>query len=350
VCLSLISSCMLIVALTVTFINGLNLSKHEAELARDEAEKARDISERARDTAELNHRRAEYDQKRYFDMLQALKKERSAPVKRESDHKDPFSMSMFSYIHPPAYDNPQQVLNPLLEKLDSAVRTRPDDKELYVKRGFVRFVIQDFKGAYKDFSVQCDDWFYRRIMKVCLQHKDVPYNVQNVLPANTLIDVIYDLSDNVAFNKVMMLLLKYDAVVRKSLSDHSRIVRAVLKVLNPEWRQKSFSFNAANHSLELTGKGLFRLGIYQLDRSLEKRVSAVSTLRLKRLSVVGTDLVDIDTLFEDELEELDMRRTLVRYIGDLKGLPSIKRVIVSPDQVEERQLHGASQRVEVIVK
>ena len=347
VCLSLLGSFLLIAVLTGSFINGLNQSKKDAERARDEAEHARDEAEIARATAEMNRRRAEYDQKRYFEMLQELKSERSPQSNRNSSDNS-FRVDMFSFIELSAYDNPAKSLNKLLEQLNVEIKENPDSMYLYTERGFVYFIMQDLDKAYDDFSKHCANWFYKQFYKICKKYKNEKFN--ETLPTDIIVHIINDMYGSANLFKVAILMVKYDAVVRRSLSDHACVVKALLKNLNPEWDEKEFEFDEDSRTLVVKGKGLFRLGLYQLNEVVEKRVSAISTLKIKRLVVADTDLLDVDYLSGENLEYFDMRRSLVRNIYHIFSFPNMKTLIISPNQIFEAQLKAARKHFNVIIK
>ena len=130
------------------------------------------------------------------------------------------------------------------------------------------------------------------------------------------------------FKAMMMYFVAYDSKKRQSLTDHSIVVKNMLEYRNGS-SDFRFHYDESKRSLSLANNP--SLSILD-DMPLEslKSFCILKTLKLRTLNLSNTAVSNLEHLRGlEELEELNLEKTLVLDLRPLTVLKSLKKVILS---------------------
>lgn len=332
VCLIILLFMGFIGSLTFYFVQNLSRSKNEAELSQK--------------TAIVEKKRAE----RILTLYKAQKASLSVFVE---ENFSTLKNEVYNFTDAKIFNNPEKWCEKSLSYLNKMIESESADLWPYMQRGYVYFLMQNFKHANADFTKYCVK--AESLYKVTQRDERHSKNGQ-LLPPDILIQVIKDLSNEGGRFVQVVIMTLYDGAKRDSLSDHSRIVEATLKAYNHQWTMGLFDYNEEKSSLRISGKGLNKLLASAKDFSLEKKpgdikIPLLQTLKLKFLDLRNSEIYCLKELTGLKIKELDISDTLINSGQNIKRyLPNLKKLTVNLGQFKKNDPVWSNSQIELIIK
>lgn len=308
---------MLIAAVSL-FLLGLNKSRNDARDARDQALVA----------------------------LAALEKEKHRSETMLRDQADSAQSGSSDLIQLEFMDqlNLETLAGQLHDRLDDVIANQPsDDAMIWAEKFWLDFLSQRF-----DHAVQLHNEGKRTLddllplaRKYAARLGDAEY--LDTADFNELLSDLFAIkgSDRTRLAEKMM---RYDLKNPRSSEERLEILHQMLKLLNPEWKDQTFVYSEADHSLRIGGQGLAR---YRLSRNLPPLFSIIEP---RKLDLSHTSITNIEGIGFLSLAEIDLRGTPVKSLAPLAEIRTLSRVTVTRGQFSERELAGLPPFVEVVVR
>jgi serine/threonine protein kinase len=330
-CLTLLSSISVLIIMTVLFVSNLNTSKRKAEQAWKSSEKYRQkaIIEKENAVKSLMLYRNEKT------WSEAFIKENYQLIKKE----------VYKYTDRLIYGDIDTGFTMGLNYLNRMVTNQPSFKWAYNQRAYVHFLMQEFSKAKQDYAVNNNgDLVFRK-----LSDEFAPkIGVGKVLNTQDLKQVITQLSKTPKYYAQTIIMLRYDAIKRTSMKQHSEIVKTILEIHNPLWKDGDFDYNIEQNTLILRGKSLKKLTVnahsFQLQdkpKSL-KFVSLIKSLNPRKVDLRHTSIKSLAELAELDVIHLDIRHTPIKDLNYLSRLPFLKKITITKGQLTQQEIQKLS--------
>ncbi|MGJ8696937.1 MAG: protein kinase domain-containing protein [Verrucomicrobiaceae bacterium] len=145
----------------------------------------------------------------------------------------------------------------------------------------------------------------------------------------------------------------FDSLTRKFPKAQSRIVKAVLELSNPAWKNHIFDYDPTRRHLHIAGPGLkslFRPLGSLTDESRGKPLCLLRLMNLRSLDLRGSQLNGLHELRGLDLESLDLRQTAHTQLSSLQQMPSLRTLIITKGQFTAEQLSLLPPTVQVTQK
>ncbi len=330
ICMVILLFSLVTSAVTFSFMLGLHRSKAKADLARARAESSERVALREKERAE--------------NALQLYREQKEGLSFFVERHFQELRKEVHAQTDVRIFENPVLWLDEARAYLDRMIRSESRALWPYMQRGYVYFMMQDLNAANRDFAqydINAED-----LHAVSRKFADQAVSGQ-LLDPETLGALIGEIDEPNRRSQAVIMLL-YDREKRESLTDHARIVEAVLAAYNDQWQAETFDYDEGTSSLRLGGKGLVRLkgavkdfGNYPLLRSLDLKVLYLQRTRIN-------NLVQLDGL---GIEELDIRGSRIRDCSrSSEFLPNLKILKVSAGQVPADDPVWVREGLQIIVE
>lgn len=158
------------------------------------------------------------------------------------------------------------------------------------------------------------------------------------LSAQQLIDILHRIHIH---EPVALRMVLNDQKERFDLSERARIIAAYLRVLNPDWTDGWFEYDADAGRLRIGGKGL---------RKVSTQKSVLIGLNPRVLDLSGSEVDDLWKEIDSAVEILDIRGTPMKNFWFLKRFVHLRELITTPGQISETQFNQLPERVRVVEK
>ena len=224
-----------------------------------------------------------------------------------------------------------------LAKIEQATRKDPKNLTAWQEKGNTQFVMQQFNASEESFKhAGISNSIYKLALEYAKRKPDNKY-----LTGTELAGLIRRIEQKPLRLKMMM----FDSMVRKDRSEHALVVRALVELANPDWKDGRFDYDPVAHSLLLSGSGLrmLNIGITNSGRC------ALSTLDLRSLDLRGTEFSNLKDIKGLEIETLDLRDTAVLDLSDIKKLKYLRKLTVSPDRYPKGAIRAMRKQMDVVV-
>jgi hypothetical protein len=140
---------------------------------------------------------------------------------------------------------------------------------------------------------------------------------------------------------LMLRLVLFDQKSRFDLEECAEIIEAYLRLINPDWINGWFEYDAVSSRLRMGGKGLVKVSTHK---------SVLIGLNPRTLDLSGSEVKDLWKETDSAIEILDIRGTSMENIWFLKRFVHLRELIVSPGQLTEKQLTQLPERVKLVEK
>lgn len=156
-----------------------------------------------------------------------------------------------------------------------------------------------------------------------------------------LLSDLYTLDERTALAYKMVF---YDLKNFRSKEDRLKILHQMLKLLNPNWKEQTFTYSQDDSSIVLSGDGLKRL-----SQSIN-HASVLKLIEPMKLDLRGAYMTSIESLINLNISEIDLRNTPIKSLTPIGQMKGLRRVIVSPGQFTKKELGEIAQFIEVIME
>lgn len=334
----IISSLLIIIFLSSYFVSGLKKSIAEADLAKNVAEENQQIAIGEKERAE--------------DLLKLYKEEQAKLSRLIEDHYKILKDEVYQITDIRMFENPELWSQKAISTLDRMIDGKTTETWPYMQRGYVYFITQDLKKVIKDLGPGNSE--ARHFAKLSLKYQDKAKEGK-ILDIDTFMALLSEMGKKTQRSQVLMM-LRYDATQRQSLSDHAKAVQEVLAFFNEGWDKTQFSFDSNKLSLKLRGKELTHLATNSQEFSTVKtpegnQLSLIKTLSLKSLDIQHTGITELSQLAGLSMTELDIRHTEIKKFRRIaKQLPTLQVLTVSEGQIPSSSPLWQSQSLKIKVE
>jgi serine/threonine-protein kinase len=317
VCLVGLAAVAIVIVTTALFISTLQANIIEIRNARE-------LADSRRQEAEVLRIAAETASELYRDALD--RNQRLIGSVAENREQKLFKENLaFIYFDPVlAIELSLQQLNLLAREAPSAYYSG--------EIGFRHFIRQEFAVAEnhlgKGGKNHSDLWELSRKYK---NRKS-----GNLLNLEWFAELIADLKASKMYRSALMeRMLVYDHAIREDKAGYERVVEAVLRGWNDWWTAGTFEYDPDAQSLTLRGVKLEKFAIQSTVNSGE---SPLRFIKIRTLDARHTGLHDLNQIKTLPIQSLDIRATRVVDLTPLNFFPSLRTLIVSPNQFTKAQL------------
>jgi serine/threonine protein kinase len=303
-----IGALITLITATIIFINYLNQSRNNEELARKEAEANQHAAEVSRIEAEMNF-------KKYVSEKEMLELSLSSNLGR-----------LIHDLRKGFYDkvlrNPEEEINEVMKKIERIEKSNRKDLGIYNFKTRLHFIRQEFDLAYEALkkgspAEHHSHAFLYKALEAVQGHKK---NADGTVPVEVVGKAIMNLGGHFKDQVTLLVLLDYQT--RKNPVEHAQIVKYALRSLNFKWAMDEYIYNAENNSLKVSG----RCNHYSYTLTIpKKKVNLLRTLGLEKLDIRGVNGFSTSSLKGLKLKELDIRGL---------SLNSPDKQVIGPDVTE----------------
>ncbi|MGJ8726468.1 MAG: protein kinase domain-containing protein [Roseibacillus sp.] len=335
----ILGSLLILFAATSLFIANLQSSRNEANRARDAAEKA--MSQAT--IAQADEERAKIRTLKALEELQEEKEVSEARLQREarlswtasSQLVDLFFKRDFSFA---------DFLDSNLKGLEAVTEENPPPGHyIWNQKFWMYFLTQQFEKAVG--ITEEGKYVFPDLVPLARKYA-LKKHQRESLSDDDFLELLQELNspDLRSRSALAEKMLEYDARNERSNSTRAACVREVLAVANPDWDSKQFHYQPEARALKIGGPGLGRLVRSPTSRSL------LRFLDLERLDLSGTRITNLSDLQGLRLREIDIRNTKIQSLEPLQEMRSLRRVIVTSEQVTTVLSESLSSAVELVEK
>lgn len=327
---------------TAEALDNTTLALSEAEDAKTHATIQRSIAEAARDRAEL--------------LLQKYTEEKeisSALLKSQSQNTVSGSLLLLDFLIMDESITMSTIDN-ALEQIDFALANNPPASDrLWTLKAYALFLTQQFDEALKYYSIREGT---QGDLKALIAEYAPLIDENSQLPVDDFIRLIKALhngpNDRAPLTEKMVI---YDCLRRTSLEEKAKIIHAVLECSNDYnglWENQIFDYSEATGHLKLGGTDLAILTRPKVPKegSPYRSHSMLRFLDLRSLDISNTQVRALKQLDGLDLHYLDIRNTEIQSLTRLHQMPSLRELVVAPEQFTEQQLSKVPNFVKVITK
>jgi serine/threonine protein kinase len=219
--------------------------------------------------------------------------------------------------------------------LKAALMNEPANELLLRELGVHYFILQQFgtalpymeRGKYRNDNICEATRLYAGIL-----------GDEKKLGSAQMIDLLQRIRSH---EPVMLRLVLYDQKKRFELEERAGIIEAYLRLINPDWINGWFEYDAVSSRLRIGGKGLVKV-------STQK--SVLIALNPRTLDLSGSEVENLWKETDAAIEILDIRGTSMENIWFLKRFVHLQELVVTPGQLTEKQLAQLPERVHVVEK
>lgn len=144
----------------------------------------------------------------------------------------------------------------------------------------------------------------------------------------------------------------YDTIRRKSPAETARVIELMLRISNEYWTAGVWEFDSERLSVRIQGNGirtLYRPRV-PIKNSASPNLCLLRLLGIRRLTLRTPNLRSYEQLNGLSLESLDIRGCPSAPLTPLASMPSLRKIVVSPDQFTKEQPSELSAKISVIVR
>jgi len=325
VSLTALAGLLVLSLVSAFYIIRLKVSEQLAHQSRKDTELALEVSNAERSRAEQ------------LQMLYLREKQFAENVVSKTYHLN-FEILQKS-TQPNLFDDPVTAFKNAEDRLDEKLNENPNHAGYNQQKGLLAFIKQDFNRAYFDLSAfqhGIEDLLsVSAIFKQRYSQKE-----KGLLPLNGMLELIELMVQRQDRMPILMMLLAYDSKFRDPW-DHAQLVKSLIKFANPEW-DAFFAYDAKRNHLTLRGDHLnsLSLGFQPL----------LKTLKIKSLDIKSSNFRELSQIKGLKLNQLDLRETKALSIKPLLDADICKRVIITPEQFNRREIEQVSKQISILEK
>ena len=223
------------------------------------------------------------------------------------------------------------------ENADKAVERDPDNQDAWEIKALCHFYTQEFNSAVTAFEKapkrKLNNLFKRLAEKYGTSKDD-----SERLDSETFIQLL----KKIPTTSLKRTLYRNEVLNYRSVSEHMKIINAMLYINNPHLSKVKFSFK------KVDGKNILDLS----GNPKMEQVGCIRLMPLHSLNVEGLNLPDRETLQMRgmPLEELNIAGTKIKSLSFLESIPNLKKLTISKGMCTEKMLQELRKRMTVIEK
>ncbi len=218
----------------------------------------------------------------------------------------------------------------------------PSDSPIWRRLFWLNFLVQDFDAALE--IVAGGHYVEHYGPLIPFARKYAPYIQEgHLLPVDRFIELLSDLyRQDKKRHALMEQMMIYDAAMGRSMMEQQAVVRSLLSLTNPDATDPEMKFESDSRKIVISGAGVRILRLGGTGRSYLRVFDPLF------ISIAGTDIDNLHELKGLRLYELDIRNTGVKIIKPLADMHSLRRLIVSPGQLNPENRALLSDYVEIV--
>ena len=223
------------------------------------------------------------------------------------------------------------------ENAEKAVKRDPENKDAWEIKALCHFYTQEFNSAAKAFE-KAPKRKLTNLFKRLAEKYGTSKDDSERLDAETFIQLL----QKIPTTSLKRTLYRNEVLNYRSVSEHMKIINAMLYINNPHLSKVNFSFK------KIDGKNVLDLsGNPEMDQ-----VGCIRLMPLHSLNVEGLDLIDRETLQMRgmPLEELNIAGTKIKSLSFLESIPNLKKLTISRGMCSAKMLQDLRERMTVIEK
>jgi len=237
-----------------------------------------------------------------------------------------------------------------LQSLDRALEKNPDPSNpLWTQKGFILFMTQRFAEAMPCYEIRKGS--HQDLFEMIPDFAELVQD-DGLLPTSDLVRLLTRIgAGEKNRSELLEKMLIYDALNRSSLKDQGELIKAVLKISNPEWENPIFDYDPEKNHLRIGGEGLKTLRRPWSSLTKKDRGPVLSLLRLlplRSLDLRNTRLLSLNQLDGLSLVTLDLRNAVFTELPALQKMTTLRKLTVNPGQIGTSRRKLISPRVSVV--
>ena len=239
-CLSIFISLIIIVIGALYFIDSLNESRQKAEEARTLSEKNRKVAIQEKERAN-----------ELLSLYQTEKKWGSAFIE---ENLEVIKSEVYKYSDRLTYDDSSNSFEMALSYLNRLIEEQSGFNWGHNQRAYIFFLMQEFTNAKEDYAVnnRGDKNFIKLAHKYAFKsERGKALNIENM---KTLIGELFKFGKK--YQAQILIMMRYDAIKRLSLTEHSELIKKIIQLYNPGWKTSNFNYSRETRELTLRGQKL----------------------------------------------------------------------------------------------
>ena len=236
-----------------------------------------------------------------------------------------------------------------LQYMDRSLQKDPSLKNpLWTQKGFILFMAQRFSEA--EICYKKRPGGHGDLLEMIPDFSELTQE-NGLLPAPDLIRLLNRVgAGKKNRSELIEKMVIYDSLHRESLTARGQIIKAVLMISNPQWKEPLFRYSPQRRHLRIGGEGLKSFYRPFGNFTNESRGPALSLLRLlnlRSLDLRGAHLEGMRQLNGMTLERLDLRGSAISELPALQEITSLVEIKVQPGQLNSKQQKMISDRVDL---
>ncbi|MCH2205652.1 MAG: serine/threonine protein kinase [Lentisphaerales bacterium] len=241
------------------------------------------------------------------------------------------------------FNQPVKSINIAIRKLEKTLEIEPDNLLAQSKYVYCLFLVQDFQGVldfYKPEHGVNEDLF--ELSNKYVNHlKD-----DGLLPINKLAQLILHFP-RIRRSHLGEKMLAYDEEKRKGENNYSKVVQAILKVWNPDWGMKGFTYSPKKGNVTISSPQISMLTYKSISSS---KHSVLRFLKFRSLSLQGAGIYDLSDIQDLRLTFLNICDTNANDLKPLQNIETLKYLWVKHDQFSQKELNLVPKQVKIVFK
>jgi serine/threonine-protein kinase len=206
--------------------------------------------------------------------------------------------------------------------LRQALDTKPGSPELARAMGQQLFRMQCFNEAlpWLERGIHRNDVIHKLAIRYSSEKSD-----DELLAAGSVIDLVGKLGNTPPDALALVL---YDQQRRFDLVERAEVIHAFLRLINPDWKEGWFDYDARQNRLRVGGPNLRKISYVR---------SVIGGLRLRELDVSDSDVSELWNEDGLALDKLDVSGTRIRDAGIFRRMLHLQELIISEGQFSEAE-------------
>ncbi|MCH2208239.1 MAG: hypothetical protein MK132_20535 [Lentisphaerales bacterium] len=299
----------------------------------------------------------------FIDQIQTSRKEaeealekdlmEKATAEKQLDKNADEALFLARRLSEPVYMNPKVFKESIEEserQLEYVIKQKPPmDNISWGKQVWVRFIMQDFKGA----------------MKI-IHENPTPRNVHSLVPlvkkylSNTnsegcfdtpvMCELIKDMYNSYAYQpkSIIYRMLIYDMYRNRSTEEKIKIIKTLIELKNGLNSVDKINYDPTTEALEISGKNIKALRLMGGD---DQKFSFVNYLDPKKLIIKDTKISGFHGLGILNVQVLDiLGLSEFKYFQHCKEMNGLQKILVKPNQLTNKQRKLIPNNISIIEK
>ena len=322
-CFITVTAISIIICMALFFINNLS---SQTKLALN-----------AKKIAENHQKRADFVAEQY-------KEERNATDKLVTRLSKTYLSEVKMLKSTFVYQHPVASMKKAVQSLKNSLALNPDDYTIKGELAYCYFVMQQFEDVLplaNSLDIRNQDLF-----ETSERYKNLVES-NGLLSLDNLTRLILEQNDGTKRTHLIEKMIAYDVDQRKGDHNYEQVVKAILKVWNPQWDMQGFHYTPGQQKLEIKSPAL-KIFKYRPVKSSD--LCILRFLNFNTLILAGSGIYDISQIDDLKNQFLDIRYTQIYSLKGIEKLTHLKYFWIKKHQFPEAQLDYIPKSVKVVFK